>query len=103
MQTFKYEVRDAAGSVTAGVIQAESALDASQRLRRQGGYLLNVVPVARTPGWLQALRSVNFQLGPSLKDIQTFTNQLAVMIKAGISIRNAIAGIAEQVENVRFR
>jgi len=38
-----------------------------------------------------------------LKDIQSFTNQLAVMIKAGISIRNAVSGIAEQVENPKFR
>jgi len=52
---------------------------------------------------ISALRSVNFQAGPKLKDVHNFTNQLAVMIKAGINIRSAIEGVADQVENVKFR
>ena len=41
--------------------------------------------------------------GPGLKDVANFTNQLAVMIKAGISIRAALEGIAEQTENPKFK
>ncbi|MFB3891857.1 MAG: type II secretion system F family protein [Phycisphaerae bacterium] len=101
---YKYEVRDSAGHVTAGVIQAESAAEAAARLRGQGGFLLNVAPMAAAGGdILQKLKGLNFQLGPGLKDVQSFTNQLAVMIKAGISIRNAISSIAEQVPNLKFQ
>jgi type II secretory pathway component PulF len=35
--------------------------------------------------------------------VQNFTSQLAVMIRAGISIRAAIEGIAEQAENPKFK
>ena len=51
---------------------------------------------------MDALRSVHFELGPGLKDIQVFTNQLAVMLKAGINIRDAIDAAADQVDNARF-
>lgn len=102
--SYKYEVRDSSGHVNTGVIEASSAAEASQRLKSQGGYLLNIAPVASPArNVLEKLRSVQVQLGPGLKDIQSFTNQLAVMIKAGISIRNAVSGIAEQVENPKFR
>ena len=68
------------------------------------GYLLNLSPAGGPANqFLARLQALNFELGPSLKDVMSFTNQLAVMIKAGISIRNAIAGIAEQVDNRRFR
>ena len=43
------------------------------------------------------------RFGPALKDVQNFTSQLAVMIRAGISIRAAIEGIAEQIENPKFK
>ena len=35
--------------------------------------------------------------------MQNFTSQLAVMIRAGISIRAAIEGIADQAENPKFK
>src|SRR4029079_7220368 len=38
-----------------------------------------------------------------MKDVQNFTSQLSVMIRAGISIRAAIEGISEQVENAKFK
>jgi type IV pilus assembly protein PilC len=47
--------------------------------------------------------NLNVNFGPGAKDIQNFTSQLAVMIRAGISIRAAIEGIADQAENPKFR
>ena len=102
--SFHYELRDATGNISAGEIQAESLAEATSRLRALGGYLLNVVPATRqAKGAWAAIKSVKVEFGPNLKDIQAFTNQLAVMIKAGISIRNAIQGIGDQVENPKFR
>jgi len=48
---------------------------------------------------------LNFSVsaGPGLKDVSNFTNQLAVMIKAGISIRAALDGISDQTENPKFK
>ncbi len=102
MQNYKYEIRESANQVSTGVIQAQSLAEATAMLRGRG-YLLNIAPAGGAAHILGKLQSANFELGPSLKDVMNFTNQLAVMIKAGINIRNAIAGIAEQVESRRFR
>ncbi|MBL7106589.1 MAG: type II secretion system F family protein [Phycisphaerae bacterium] len=47
---------------------------------------------------------VNFkvQMGPSSKDILNFTNQLSVMVKAGISLQEALESIGEQQTNEKF-
>ena len=52
-----------------------------------------------------ATKSINNYLesGPSRKDILNFTNQLAVMVRAGISLQDALEAIAEQVQKKRFR
>ena len=47
--------------------------------------------------------NLSFSFGPSARDVANFTSQLAVMVRAGISLRTAIEGISEQVENPRFK
>ena len=104
MPSFKYQVRDSAGQVSAGVLQAPSQAEATGQLRRQGQTVLNMAAVEQGPrGFLEALRSVKIESGPGLKDVHNFTNQLAVMIKAGINIRDAIDGVGEQVPNQKFK
>ena len=101
---FKYELQDTAGQSRSGIIDATSMEDATSQLRNRG-YVLNIAPVASEGGGslLAKMRSINIEAGPGLKDILNFTNQLAVMIKAGINIRNAIANIAAQTKSVKFR
>ena len=43
------------------------------------------------------------EFGPSGKDILNFTNQLAVMIRAGISLQESLDSIGSQVENLKFK
>lgn len=43
------------------------------------------------------------EFGPSRKDILNFTNQLAVMIRAGISLQEALESIGSQIQNAKFR
>jgi len=43
------------------------------------------------------------EFGPSKKDILKFTNQLAVMIRAGISLQDALESIGTQIEKEKFR
>ncbi len=52
---------------------------------------------------LAPLRKVEVGGNPGLKDIHNFTTQLGVMIKAGISIRNAMSGIAAQTKKPKFQ
>ena len=41
--------------------------------------------------------------GPSKKDILNFSNQLAVMIRAGISLQDSLESIGSQIQKVKFR
>jgi len=53
--------------------------------------------------FMQKLMSLNVESGPGRKDILFFTNQLSVMIRAGISLQEALDLISEQVENKKFK
>src|SRR5688500_8837648 len=102
MPSYRYEVKDATGKVTAGVMSAATLAAASQQLRERGEYILALGPADSGAGKSKAF-SVNISFGPGAKDVQTFTSQLSVMIRAGISIRAAIEGISDQVENPKFK
>jgi type IV pilus assembly protein PilC len=102
MAKFKYDVRGSNGQVVSGVIEAGSLADATAKVRANGGYLVNIAPCGGGD-MLDKLRNVRLELGPGLRDLHGFTTQLAVMVRAGINIRNAIHDIADQVENHRFK
>jgi type IV pilus assembly protein PilC len=51
----------------------------------------------------ERIRKFKLESGPSRKDILNFTNQLAVMIRAGISLQDSLEGIAEQSGNRKFK
>ena len=59
-------------------------------------------PGPKATGW-QRVRSFRIEFGPSRKDILNFTNQLAVMVRAGISLQDSLESIAEQNSNQKFR
>lgn len=48
------------------------------------------------------LRNFRVEFGPSTKDILHFTNQLAVMIRAGISLKDSLESISAQQANRKF-
>jgi type IV pilus assembly protein PilC len=100
MPTYKYESKNAAGKVSTGVLTAANLAAASQQLRQRGEFILALQPADAGAG-----KAAGFSLtfGPSARDIQNFTSQLAVMIRAGISLRAAIEGIADQATNPKFK
>jgi type IV pilus assembly protein PilC len=56
----------------------------------------------KTENILKRIQSFRIEFGPSNKDILNFTNQLAIMVRAGISIQDSLELIAAQLENRRF-
>jgi type IV pilus assembly protein PilC len=52
---------------------------------------------------MEKMRGFRVEFGPSRKDILHFTTQLAVMIRAGISLQDALEGIGSQCDNVKFK
>src|SRR6476660_4602415 len=101
MPTFRYESKTSAGKIVSGVLSAANLATASQQLRARGEYILVLAPVEA--GADKKKVSFNLSFGPSAKDVQNFTSQLSVMIRAGISIRAAVEGIGDQVDTPKFK
>ena len=104
MPQYRFQARNQKGELVSGVVAAESVASAATQLRQRGDHVVQLVPITATADDLRAaVRKLNYSSGPSQKDILDFTTQLAVMIRAGISIRAALEGISEQVQNQKFR
>ena len=52
---------------------------------------------------LEKIMAFSVEFGPSSKEILNFTNQLAVMIRAGISLQESLESIASQIEKKKFK
>jgi len=105
MPAYRYQVRSASGQVVVGVLQSETAASAASKLRSQGNHVLALTPLAGgidREELLTRLKQLNSGR-PTMKHVLDFTTQLAVMVRAGIGLRSALEGIAEQTEHTRFK
>jgi type IV pilus assembly protein PilC len=105
MPSYRYQVKNASGEVQVGVIAADNVNTAAGILRNQGLRVLsvNAVPAGADRGSLAA-RLAEMNAGkPRQKHVLEFTTQLAVMIRAGINLRAALDGIADQTTHPRFK
>jgi len=105
MPNYRYQIRNNNGQVTVGVVSADSAVTAAATLRSQGGHVLDLSPIQSGFGGsalFQRLRELN-NGKPGLKHVYDFTQQLAVMIHAGISLRAALDGIVDQTTHASFK
>jgi type IV pilus assembly protein PilC len=105
MPAYRYQVRSGNGQTTVGVLNAQSVAAAADNLRRQGAQVLSIAPVPSSSSktaLLDRLKEMNSGK-PNQKHVLDFTTQLAVMVRAGIGIRTALDGIAEQTTHYRFK
>lgn len=105
MPQYRYQARHSGGQVQAGILAADNAAAAAAILRNQGHHVLQLSPIQNAAGQMSGRLKgmLNYSSGPSAKDILDFTTQLAVMIRAGISIRAALDGISDQAGNPKFK
>jgi type IV pilus assembly protein PilC len=95
--TYQYRVRDPLGNVHQGTIQATSPEEATQQLRRDG---FQVLELEEDDG-----ESAGALFGRRVRksDVIYATSQLAIMIDTGITLSNALDGIAQQEQNPVLR
>jgi type IV pilus assembly protein PilC len=105
MPSYKYQVRTARGELQMGVVSADNATAAATALRGQGVRVLSVSPA--NASFIQSSSFARFKElnagKPKTKHVLDFTTQLAVMIRAGINLRAALEGIADQTEHPTFK
>jgi type IV pilus assembly protein PilC len=97
MAKFQWEGTTRAGEKRKGVMEAESAGAAEERLRGDG---LSNMRVKREGGF-----NINIQIGSGVtpKDLQVFTRQLATMIDAGLPLVQCLDILAAQSINKSFQ
>jgi type IV pilus assembly protein PilC len=105
MPTYRYELQQESGDLLIGQIAAQSAAGAASAIANRGGRIVRLVPlkIADTSLSKKIWAIMNTGNGPKKKDILDFTTQLAVMVRAGISLRVAIDGISKHVENDKLK
>jgi type IV pilus assembly protein PilC len=105
MPNYRYQVRAANSQIQVGVVAADNVTTAAAVLRNQGLHVMSLTPIiaGMDSGTLLAkLREMNAGR-PKQKHVLDFTQQLSVMIKAGINLRSALEGIAEQTSHPTFK
>jgi type IV pilus assembly protein PilC len=95
MATFRYKMRGEAGKVVQGTVAASDLNDALGKVRKLGGVPLEVKESRPSGGW----RLPFLQPRLSLKERIVFTEQLAVMLRAGITLVQALRGLEEESTN----
>ena len=105
MPTYRYELQQESGDLLVGQLAAQTASGAASVLKHRGGRIVRLVPinVEQTSLLKKFWAIMNAGNGPTKRDILDFTTQLAVMVRAGISLRAAIGGICDNVENDSFK
>jgi type IV pilus assembly protein PilC len=95
--TYEYAVRDRAGKLVKGKLEAENQGQVVQKLRTMG---YAPVRISQTNTGLN--REINLpKLGAKvkLKDLAVMSRQFATMINSGLSLLRALTILAEQTEN----
>lgn len=92
---FNYVVKDKNSKISRGVIDAEDKKAASMSLSEKDFYVISISE--KTEQKLSFLRKKI-----SLKDKIIFTEQLAIMIRSGLSIIEALEALQEETQNKYF-
>jgi type IV pilus assembly protein PilC len=99
MSVFNYKAKNKKGRVKRGSIVSIDKNRAVDSLVQQGLRPSSVKDVSNT-----SMIKINNFLNPvKKKDLVIFSRQFAVMIKAGVSITEALIAIIEQTENIKFK
>ena len=101
MESFSYKAVNTAGKDVKGSVDAESREEAARKIKEQG-----LIPVSI--GKQGALdKDVNIPIFKGKKiparDMSVFCRQFASILKAGVSVINALEMLAEQTENKKLK
>ncbi|MBW3578295.1 MAG: type II secretion system F family protein [Actinobacteria bacterium] len=98
---YTYQVRDRAGKLISGQLEADSSGAVVARLRQMGYTPVNVEQV-KTSGMQTEIKIPGIGNKVKLKDLAIFSRQFATMINSGLSLIRALSILAEQTESKRL-
>ena len=98
--TFQYSVRDRAGKLVTGKIEADSAALVATKLKAMGYAPLQI---SETNTGMQKEIKLPFGRKVKLKDLAIFSRQFATMINSGLSLLRALNILVEQTESKELK
>jgi type IV pilus assembly protein PilC len=99
--TFEYKVRDRAGGVQTGQMEAASSAAVAKTLRDKGFVPLKIAE--RHMGTLdRELRLPGMRKKVKSKEVSVFSRQLATMVNSGLTLVRALTVLQEQAQNPSF-
>lgn len=101
METFSYKAVDASGKDVKGTVDAESRDEAVRKIKEQGFLPVSV----GKQGALDKDVNISF-IGKKkipARDMSVFCRQFASILKAGVSVINALEMLGEQTENKKLK
>jgi general secretion pathway protein F len=98
--SFRYRALTASGELTNGTISAASVEEVTRRLEARGLFYVDdgVASKAATPGSL-----LGFLNRPTAEDVTVFTRDLALLLKAGARINDALDLLSGDIDLGRLR
>lgn len=97
MAVFQYEVLTETGDPLAGVIDADTARDAREQLRRKKYYVTDVKTVEEGEGVVGKIFPALFQK-KHLEEVTVLFRQFATLVDAGIPVAESLSALVEQAE-----
>jgi type IV pilus assembly protein PilC len=99
--TFEYKVRDRAGTVQSGQMEAASSAAVARTLRDKGFVPLKIAE--RRSGTLdKEVRLPGMGKRVKAKEVAVFSRQLATMVNSGLTLVRALSVLQEQSQNTAF-
>src|SRR3954470_19593994 len=96
--TYVYRVRDKAGKLLEGSLEADNTALVANKLKSMG-YVPIAIDKKSSSAMKKELKIPGLSGRVKLKDVQVFSRQFATMINSGLSLIRSLAILADQTEN----
>jgi general secretion pathway protein F len=98
MPVYQYKALDASGKALSGIVDADSAKEARQKLRMQSLYTTSIAEAEKEVTLSSEVQVRKVLRRIKRKDVSTATRQLATLLRSGMPVVQSFSAIIEQLE-----
>lgn len=98
MPVFEYKALDASGKSVTGIVDADTAKEARQKLRMESLYTTSVTEAEESVSLTSEVKVRQFFRRIRRKDVAAATRQLATLLRSGMPLVQSLSAIIEQLE-----
>jgi general secretion pathway protein F len=103
MPIFEYKAFDRAGAPKSGIVDADSPREARVKLRGDGVHVVEIWPLEQKKQEAKGSKGLKlFQRRVNQSELTVVTRQLGTLLKAGITIVDALKAMIDQVDSRDF-